>query len=320
MMNLVIEADQSRQQAAVVALITRTKNRPILLERALRSVLGQTFRDWIHVIVNDGGEVEPLQRLLAQHAEAYAGRLTLVSAEVSQGMEAASNAGIRQSDSEFILIHDDDDSLEPAFLEKTVTYLRKAAWPDAKGVVTLTNLVHERLEGSGVRELGRSLYRHMSGCVRIADMAAVNQFAPIAFLFRREVLDEIGYYDERLPVLGDWDFNLRFLETFDIGVLPEPLANYHQRPAGASREYGNSLFEQKERHAFYDGVIRNARLRMADAQGPVGLGLMLNLAAAGPAASSRRTLFDPLYRLPGFASAIRWLRRRGHLLRWTRDP
>lgn len=319
-MRVMIEADASRRQSAVVAVITRTKNRPLMLERALHSVLGQTFADWVHVIVNDGGDLEPLQQLLARYTDAYAGRLTLVSAESSGGMEAASNAGIKHSESEFIVIHDDDDSLEPTFVQRTVAYLREATWPGVKGVVTLSNLVHEHFENGKLRELSRSLYRDMSGCVRIADMVAVNQFAPISFLFRREVLQEIGLYDERLPVLGDWDFNLRFLEAFDIGVLAEPLANYHQRPAGASREYGNSLFAQQERHAFYDGIVRNARLRSADAQGRVGLGVLLNLAIAGGATSSRRAFFDPLYRLPGFASTVRWLRRRGYLLRWTREP
>jgi hypothetical protein len=171
-----------------------------------------------------------------------------------------------------------------------------------------------------VRELGRSLYRGMSGCVRIADMVTVNQFAPIAFVYRRSVLDQVGLYDERLPVLGDWDFNLRFLEVYDIGVLPEPLSNYHQRPSGANSEYGNSLFAQHERHAFYDGIVRNTRLRAADSNTAGGLGLLLNLAAVSGAGGSRPRPFDPLYRVPGVAAAVRWLRRRGFLLRWTREP
>jgi len=39
---------------ARVAVVTRTKNRAILLERAIHSVLKQKFHDWTHVIVNDG--------------------------------------------------------------------------------------------------------------------------------------------------------------------------------------------------------------------------------------------------------------------------
>ncbi len=39
-----------------VTVITRTKNRTLLLERAIKSVLAQTREDWTHVIVNDGGD------------------------------------------------------------------------------------------------------------------------------------------------------------------------------------------------------------------------------------------------------------------------
>lgn len=318
-MNILIRADADKEETAVVALVTRTKNRPALLERALHSVLAQSFQSWVHVIVNDGGDVAVLQQLLSAYLEPYAGRLVLVSSEMSEGMEAASNAGIRNSESEFIVIHDDDDSLEPEFLEKTVSYLREPGWPNVRGVVTLSNLVCERVEGGKVTELSRSLYRPMRGCIRISDMAVVNQYAPISFLFRRDTLQEVGLYDERLPVLGDWDFNLRFLAKFDIGVLPEALANYHQRPSNFSQQYGNSLFAQQDRHALYDGLIRNAWLRTGVQQGQSGLGLLLNLKPADGSARRRRRLFDPLYRLPGFSSGVRWLRSRGYLLNWTRS-
>jgi hypothetical protein len=63
-------------------------------------------------------------------------------------------------------------------------------------------------------------------------MACGNFFPPIAFVFRREVLERIGGFNETLPVLGDWFFNLEFLLEDDIAVLPEPLARYHHRDRG----------------------------------------------------------------------------------------
>ena len=40
-----------------VAVITRTRNRALLLRRAARSVERQTFRAFSWVVVNDGGDV-----------------------------------------------------------------------------------------------------------------------------------------------------------------------------------------------------------------------------------------------------------------------
>ena len=55
---------------ARVAIITRTKDRPILLRRAIRSALNQTFRDWLLVIVNDGGEPETIKLVVDEFDDA----------------------------------------------------------------------------------------------------------------------------------------------------------------------------------------------------------------------------------------------------------
>ncbi|MBU2090763.1 MAG: glycosyltransferase family 2 protein, partial [Alphaproteobacteria bacterium] len=90
----------------VVAIITRTKDRPILLRRAIDSVLAQHYSDWVHVIVNDGGDPAPVDGLLAGYMDAYAGRLVRVDNPQSLGMEVASNRGIAASASRYLIIHD----------------------------------------------------------------------------------------------------------------------------------------------------------------------------------------------------------------------
>ena len=107
-----------------VAVITRTKNRTILLWRAFHSVLKQSFKDFIWIIVNDGGEKEGVDRI-ATEARNNGIDVRVLHHEHSKGMEVASNAGIRSCESEYIIIHDDDDSWEYDFLEKTVKFLDK---------------------------------------------------------------------------------------------------------------------------------------------------------------------------------------------------
>ncbi|MDQ0620072.1 glycosyltransferase family 2 protein [Arthrobacter globiformis] len=49
--------------SARVAIVMRTRNRSLLLDRAIRDVLAQSFTDWLLVLVNDGGrtsEVDPV--------------------------------------------------------------------------------------------------------------------------------------------------------------------------------------------------------------------------------------------------------------------
>ena len=69
-----------------VAIITRTKDRQVLLRRAVLSVINQTYSDWIHVIVNDGGCSEVVEQSVAAHRKVYGDRLKILHHKESLGM------------------------------------------------------------------------------------------------------------------------------------------------------------------------------------------------------------------------------------------
>src|SRR5690606_34179934 len=110
--------EEPEEEGQTVAIITRTKNRPLLLQRAAESVASQTYPNYVWTIVNDGGD-EALVRKVVEASRVDRRKIILVSNRDSLGMEAASNAGIANCRSDFIVIHDDDDSWEPTFLEET---------------------------------------------------------------------------------------------------------------------------------------------------------------------------------------------------------
>src|SRR5690349_8594527 len=105
---------------ATVAVVIRTKNRPLFLARALDSVLAQTYEDWVAVVVNDVGDREPVEAAVAAVADRARGRVHVLHNSVSRGREAAMNTGVHATASTFLVIHDDDDSWAPTFLEETV--------------------------------------------------------------------------------------------------------------------------------------------------------------------------------------------------------
>lgn len=214
-----------------VAIVTRTHNRPELLDRAMRSVLGQTLGNWLHIIVNDGGEPGPVDLLHQHWAEAYQGRCHILHLSRGRGMQEASNEALRASpDTEFACIHDDDDSWHPRYLEETIGYLQ-ARGPEHReqGVVTQTLQILEEFNLDGqVVELSRHDFCPMDE-VSLSRISQGNLFPPIAFLYRRAMHERIGYFNQLFDPLGDFDFNLRFLATADIGLVNQRLAYYHWR-------------------------------------------------------------------------------------------
>lgn len=262
---------------AEVAIITRTKNRPVLLRRAVQDVLAQKFSNWHLIIVNDGGEVAEVDAIVAA-ATGLNNRVTVLHHARSLGMEAASNAGIESSESEFLSIHDDDDTWHPEFLAQTVEYLRTH---DDAGVGVRTEIVLEEIDGSRIEETGRVLFAEDVSSLVLGDALRYNRCVPISLLYRRDVHTLVGGYDETLNAVGDWEFLLRLLQQHTLGFIDgEPLAFWHHRH-GAQGTEGNSVLTGKEEHQRFDKLVRDRYLQ--DYVKQHGLGGVLFLAGEGKA-------------------------------------
>ncbi|MGE4481416.1 glycosyltransferase family 2 protein [Acidocella sp.] len=274
--------------AEAVSIIMRTKDRALLLPRALESVLAQRFEDWRLYLVNDGGAVPVLEDVLTPYLEAFGGRLRVVHHAVSLGMEAASNAGLALARGRYFAIHDDDDCWHPDFLSRTVSFLSAPERCGYAGVATGCEVVRERIEAGRVVKTAQFPWVYFKPPVEFSAMLARNQIPPIALLLRRDVLARIGDYNERLPVLGDWEFILRVLAVGDIGAIPEPLAFYHHRLAADEDVYANSVSAGLHIHREMKAGIGNHIIREALAAQPVLLGVLWPVLQALDEASGER--------------------------------
>lgn len=294
---------------AKVAIITRTKDRTLLLRRAIESVLSQTFEDWNMVIVNDGGDPEELNSLIVKYENNFQGRYQIFHNKHSVGMEAASNIGIKNSDSDYVVIHDDDDSWDNKFLEKCVFFLKENQFPSIAGVITYTTRILESVYNNHIKKERSEPYNTWLQAVTIYRMAASNVFPPISFLYKREVFDSIGYYREDLPVLGDWEFNLRFIKEYDIALIPELLAYYHHRVQMPNGILSNSVIKDDSQHKFYDYLLRNELLRKDLHNNQLGMGYLVNLTQSFEILHGQVAPFENLFkRIKQNKTAI-WIKR-----------
>ncbi|MCD8481409.1 MAG: hypothetical protein LR015_01255 [Verrucomicrobia bacterium] len=81
-------------------------------------------------------------------------------------------------------------------------------------------------------------------------------------------------------MLGDWDFNVRFLQRYEIGVIHDTLAYYHDREQAGNGDYASSVSGKAHLHEFYDNLLRNEWLRNDIASGRTGIGVWSNQAPA----------------------------------------
>ncbi|HWF19509.1 MAG TPA: glycosyltransferase, partial [Verrucomicrobiae bacterium] len=263
-----------------VAVVTRTKNRPLLLRRCVESVLNQTFQNWFHIIVNDGGDPTTVEGVISGYAGRYNNRVRIIHNESSVGMQNASNQAIRATDSEYIGIHDDDDTWHGMFLEECVGYLDAAESNSRdQGVATQSFWIMEEMDSWGnVIEISRQDFMPFES-VNLFQAAAKNPFPPIAFLYRRQVHETIGYFDQAFNELGDHDFNLRFLTHYDIGTIRKRLAGYHWRHHATGSSYGNTVTDGVTSHRKMSVRMQNHYLRQDMANNRMGVGFLMNIAS-----------------------------------------
>ena len=241
-----------------VLIITRTKNRPLFLERALASVGGQTFTDYLLVIVNDAGEPEPVEDLVSRQSDEFRSRIRVVHNRVSEGREAALEAGFEAADLEFYAVHDDDDTWAPEFLERAVAALDADA--ELGGVAVRCALITEHIEAGSIVEDDRGIVAPERLSWTLIDTMVSNFVPPIAQLFRRAAADEVGHWDGSIETQADWDFNLRMMLRHRVGFIDgDPLAFWHLR-ASQDGEEGNSVYVDAARHRRDNLGIREKRL------------------------------------------------------------
>lgn len=259
-----------------VSIVMRTRDRSRFVRRALDDLAQQRYLDWELLLVNDGGDPRALTDCIDAAPQSVRDRLVRIEHTTPRGMETASNSALAVARGDYVTVHDDDDTWDAGFLERTVGLLDRH--PELDGVVTRTTIVWERIEHDGsIVETGREpLHRDMTELL-LSELLRVNLWVPISFVYRRSLHDKLGLYRDDLPVVGDWEFNLRVLSSgADIRfVADEPLANWHQRPGHRGAE-GNSVIASNDLHRRKDLSVRDEFLRRYITD--VGIGLPLYLA------------------------------------------
>lgn len=257
-----------------VAIVTRTKDRIKFLERAIQSVLQQTAKNYIHVVLNDGGDERKVESLLEKYPDKN--RIVIHNKD-SVGITPALNQAIKSVDSEYITILDDDDAWHPDRLKLAleVMKLRKAV----ACVVPMETVVEDIEKNDEIIEIERKPHSESwTGEISLYKQAHRNYLSNGAIMYSRKIYDQLGGYNESLKVAEDWDFGIRLMMEHNVEqvVVDHALVYYHQRPSIKDGPNGNSVHAGVREQERTIMILRNNYLRKDLEQGKLGVGFIMN--------------------------------------------
>jgi glycosyltransferase involved in cell wall biosynthesis len=260
----------------LVSVYIPTKNRRVLVERAVRSVLDQDHADLEVFVVNDAS-TDDTEEFLHQ-LSASDPRLTVFTNSQSQGAPVARNRAIAAAKGEFITGLDDDDYVGPSHLTNFITAWKRYEAEGVKPSCLYANVVWMH---SGQQKFVSS----KPETVEYSDLFTHNVIGNQVFAPRAHFIDA-GLFDEQLPAWQDLDLFIRILRKFGTAYVAP----------GATYFYDDD--EREDRISAKGERIRKAKVRIAAKHTDLDSSLLLSL---------HMQMFSGFYNLPPTLADIRFL-------------
>jgi glycosyltransferase involved in cell wall biosynthesis len=197
-----------------ISVVTATRNRRVLLERAVNSVRAQMWPHWQLVIVDDGST-----DATAEYLDAIDDRRVHVAHTTGVGLSAARNVALDLVSGAAVTYLDDDNELHPL-------WLKGVAWA-FQAESDITTLYGARIVEDPTK-MSNGLRTPLPRVVLpVFERSALlrDNYIDAGVIAHRTGLVE-GRFDERTKMYGDWDLMCRLTARSDPLVLPMVAAFY----------------------------------------------------------------------------------------------
>lgn len=231
-----------------VSIVLPTFNRLKHLRPAVDSVFAQTFTDWELIIADDGSEGETAAYL---ETLAKLPQVTVLRLPHTGNLGALRNTAWRAARGEYIAFLDSDDVWLPEKLAAQVASLRRR--PARGWSHTAFAVIDESgslLTGAHARRWPAAEGWVLEGLIKMEVMIAIP-----SVIVKRQLLEQVGGFDESLRVCEDDDLWLRVAGLSELDGVPEILL--YKRTHRES--YYNDTMVLEDRARAFEKVLATGR-------------------------------------------------------------
>jgi glycosyltransferase involved in cell wall biosynthesis len=207
---------------SLVSVIIPTYKRPDKLDKAMNSVIKQTYNNWELIIVDDNNQDDKYRQETKRFIKKYLRnpKIKYIKHKKNKVGAAARNTGIKNAQGEFIAFLDDDDKWYNSKLEKQV---RKISNNNTNVVYTGFKVIDEKLNQQ--IKIKRAEYnKNMTEKLCCANVVGTTS----TVIIQNNCLKQVGGFDESLLSCQDWDLWIRLAKMgYRFDYIREPLVKYY---------------------------------------------------------------------------------------------
>ena len=207
-----------------ISVVLPVYNAEAYVDKAIESMLHQTYADFELIVINDGSTDRSLE-IVRSYADP---RIKVVSRE-NRGLVASLNEGIALAQGEYIARMDADDISLPQRFEKQVALL------DAMPTVAVCGTWADVIDAQGAVK-GDYTYPPINTKAIRAYVLRHNPFIHPTVMMRKNVFEKVGGYWKAFKHVEDYELWTRIVFAYDVANIPEKLLHYRVTDEGVTRE------------------------------------------------------------------------------------
>lgn len=222
-----------------ISIITPSYNQAEFIERTIQSVLSQNYPD-LEYIVMDGGSTDGTQEILKKYSDKI-----IWKSEKDNGQSDAINKGLKIATGDIVAYLNSDDAYEPDAIKKVAEFFQKN--PEKKWVYGKCKIIDKN-----DKEIRKPITFYKNLLLKnysYSKLLSENFISQPATFWRKELMNEIGYFDEKEHFCMDYEYWLRIGKKYPAGIINDCLANFRHHISSKSGIVNKKQFRDELRIA-----------------------------------------------------------------------
>lgn len=214
----------------MVTIVLPTYNGEKYIRQSIESVIGQTYKEW-ELIVIDDCSTDHTNQIVKEYVKKDH-RVKLYKNLQNLRLPSSLNVGFKKSRGQYLIWTSDDNLFKPEALET----LRNRLRDNPKLGLVFSDMDYIDSEGRiightpPIYSVNEIFYRNIVGA---------------SFMYRREVYQNIGDYNNQKFLVEDYDYWLRIARKFDIQYVEKSLYLYRQHKGSLTETKNHDMLDAK---------------------------------------------------------------------------